>query len=266
MKPLSEKILASLSLILMVLCIIPSGAVADDNGTDTSETDAISFEDHFRGKGPMGPGREMQMPEFETEEEELAFVKNGTEKSVERMIEMLENVELDDSSELTGDDIEDLIDQLEDIQNKLADEELTLEDLEEIKEEISQIMETFREAMPAPEGDKEAKPEFETEEEEIEFVKERTTESIDRMIEILENINLEDSEELTNDDIESMISQLEEIKTSLDDEELTLEELKEIKESIFQIMENAREAMPAPEDNGKRMPHHRGPMEGAEEN
>lgn len=265
MKPQSKKILAGLTVMLMVLCIIPSGAVENETVTDSSRTDMIPSEDNFRGRGqmgpgPMGPGNEIEMQEFETEEEELEFFKARTIESIEKRIEMLENFDGTADENITAESVEEEISKLE----ALIEEVNNASTLDEVKEITAEVMGPGN-LMKGP-GHEMKKPEFETEEEEIEFFKERTTESVDRMIGMLENIDLEDSGEITSDDIESMISQLEDIKTSLDDEDLTLDELEEMKKSIFQIMKTVRELMPAPAGNTEGFPHHRGPMEETVEN
>ncbi|MDW7730830.1 MAG: hypothetical protein SCH66_00190 [Methanolobus sp.] len=343
MKPQGKKILACLSMMLMVISIIPSGAVANETGTDSNGTGMLPFKDHFRGRGPgpVGPGNETEMQEFETEEEELEFLKERTVESIEKRIEILENFDVTTNENVTVESVEGEIGELEalieevnsastleelrkitadmkrpghemkkpefeteeeelefirertieSIEKRIemlenfdgtADENMTAESVEEEVTKLEALIEEVNDASTLDEvkeitaemmgpgnmmkGPGMEKPEFETEEEEIEFVKERTTESVDRMIGMLENIDLEDSGEITSDDIGSMISQLEDIKTSLDDEDLTLDGLEEMRERIFQIMETVRELMPAPENGGKRMPHHRGPMEEIGEN
>jgi DNA repair exonuclease SbcCD ATPase subunit len=110
---------------------------------------------HMRGQGPG-----MKMPEFETEEEELEFVKARTEESVERMIETLENIDVEktDSANMASEDVEAILVQLEDIKSRLNSEGLTLEDLREIKESMSEIMDSIREAFPAPANERGAFP------------------------------------------------------------------------------------------------------------
>lgn len=265
MKTQGKKILAGLTVLLMVLCIIPSGAVDNETATDSNSTDMLPPEDNFRGRGPMipgpmGPGNEAEMQEFETEEEELEFFKARTIESIEKRIEMLENFDETADENITAESVDEEISELE----ALIEEVNNASTLDEVKEITAEMMRPGNGKMMKGHGIE--KPGFETEDEEIEFVKERTTESVDRMIGILENIDLEDSGEITSDDIGSMISQLEDINIILDDEDLTLDELEEMKESIFQIMETVRELMPAPENDGKGMPHHRGPIEETGEN
>ena len=258
MKSQGKKILVGLSLVLMVLSIIPSGALANETGTASKESKMLSPEAHFRCKGPMGPGHGIEKPEkpvFETEEEELEFVREKTIAAIEKRIERLENFDGSEDGKISSEAIEEKITELE----TLLEEVNNASTLDKLKEATADMK------RPGHRLEKPEKPEFETEEEEIEFVKEKAAKSIDRMIEMFENIDLEDSGELTSDDIESMISQLEDIKAGLDDEDLTLDDLGEMKESIFQIVGTSREVMPAPANHGERGPHHRAPMTETEE-
>ncbi|WP_406655573.1 hypothetical protein V7O62_07190 [Methanolobus sp. ZRKC2] len=329
MKLQGKKVLACFSLMLMVLSIVPSGAVVNTTDTDSNGTYMLSPECHFREKGPLRNGHGMEKPEFETEEEELEFMKERITEATERRIERLQNLDETANENVTEESVEEKIAELETLIeevnnastleelkeimaemkrpefeteeeelefmkgritevtekkierlqnfNETTNENVTEESVEEKIAELETLIEEVNNAstleelkeimaeMKRPEHRME-KPVFETEEEEIEFVKERIAESIDRRIKMLESIDPENFEELTSDDIESIISQLEDIKASLDNEDLTLDDLKEMKKSIFQIMETVRENIPAPENNRKRIPHHMGPMEEAEEN
>lgn len=343
MKLHGKKALACISLVLLVLSIIPSGALSNETGTQNA-TDAAAFADgRSKGKGPMErPG--MEMPQFETEEEKMAFLKERAIESVQKRIEMTEkmlgNIDETDNGNVTAESLEKEIGELEALleqinsatsleelkelmsesmkmgegkkmrdkgsgmeipefeteeeefgflkemmttstemrierttsmienMGEVNDEKVTAESL---KEELSKLealledindtttLEELRELMPENmkmgrgnemqgKGPGRGMPSFETEEEEFEFAKTRTLESVERMIEALENTTLEetDSDNTNSEDVEALLVQLEDIKTKLSSEDLTLEDLKDIRENISGIMDSIREMLPVP--------------------
>lgn len=369
MKLHGKKVLACLSLVLMVLSIVPSGALTNESSSQNATDIPDLAEGKFQGKGPMGKPA-MEMPEFETEEEEMAFLKERAVESIEKRIEMakkmLENIDEIDNENVTEESLEEEISELQALLDKINsattleelkelmsesmkmgkegmkmgseremkgekpekempefeteeeelefvkemmtnstqmrierttsmienideidDENVTAESLEEelselqalldkinnattldeLKELMSESMKMGEKGMKMSEGGKMRgmgpgmkMPEFETEEEELEFVKARTAESVERMVETLENTNLEetDSENITSEELEAILVQLEDIKTKLSSEDLTLEDIEEIRESMSGIMDSIREILPAPANERGPAPGHRG--------
>jgi hypothetical protein len=270
MKLHGKKALACLSLMLVVLSVIPSGAISNETGIQNA-TDMPDFaEGKFKGRGPMERSA-MEIPEFETEEEEMAFLLEKTVESIEKRIDMaekmLENIDGTDSKNVTAESLEEEISELKILLEKIN----SATTLEELKELMSESMKMGKEGMRMGQeremkgnGPGKEIPEFETEEKEIEFVKARTEESVKRMIETLENIDVEktDSENITSEDVEAILVQLEDIKSRLNSEDLTLEDLQEIKEIMSGIMDSIREACPAPANERGAFPGHRGNREG----
>jgi hypothetical protein len=262
MKLHGKKALACLSLMLVVLSVIPSGAISNETGIQNATDIADFAEGKFKGRGPMERSA-MEIPEFETEEEEMAFLKEKTVESIEKRIDMaekmLENIYGTDSKNVTAESLEEEISELKILLEKIN----SATTLEELKELMSESMKMAQGRIRG-QGPGMKMPEFETEDEELEFVKARTEESVERMIETLENIDVEktDSANMTSEDVEAILVQLEDIKSRLNSEDLTLEDLQKIKESMSGIMDSIREAFPAPANERGAFPGHRWNREG----
>ncbi len=264
MKLQGKKALACLSLMLVVFSIVPSGALTNETEAQNA-TDIPDFaEGRSRGRGPMEKSSP-EMPEFETEEEEMAFLKERAVGSIEKRIEMaenmLENIGEIDNENVTAESLEEEISELETLLEKIN----SATTLEELKEIMSETMKMGEEGKMRGMGPGMEMPEFETEEEELEFVKARTLGSVERMIETLENKTLEetDSENITSDDVEAILVQLEDINSRLTSEELTLEDIEEIRESMSGIMDSVRGILPAPANERESSPGHHGCREEA---
>lgn len=258
MKPHGKKALACISLVLLVLSIIPSGALSNETGTQ-NPTDASGFADgRSKGKGPLE--RPAEVPEFETEEEEMAFLKERAAESIQKRIEMaekmLENFDETDNENVTAESLKEELSKLEALLEDINDATA----LEELRELMSENMKMGRGNEMQGKGPGRGMPSFETEEEELEFAKTRTLESVERMIETLENTTLEetDSDNINSEDVEALLVQLEDIKTKLNSEELTLEDIKEIRENISGIMDSIREILPVPANERGHAPGPRG--------
>jgi hypothetical protein len=259
MKLQGKKALACLSLMLVVFSIVPSGALT--NETDAQKaTDIPDFaEGRSKGRGPMEKSS-MEMPEFKTEEEEIEFLKemmvNLTRMRIDRTTSMLGDVDEIDNGNLTEESLGEQLSELEAVLEQVNNATT----LEELKEIMSESRKTGEGRQMRGNGPWMEMPEFKTEEEEIEFVKGRTAESVERMMEILEDTDLDetDAENITSDDIEAMLVRLEDIKARLDSEDLTLDDLQEIKESISQMMVSIRDILPAPANGRGPAPGHHG--------
>ncbi|SFM78170.1 hypothetical protein [Methanolobus profundi] len=259
MKHRFMKVLACLSLVVMVLGAVTPGALADDAGTTE---DAKEFGDHPMMHGPKGdPGMSddgtIEAMEFDSEEEELAFfIEKGTESinnRIEMLQEMLDNIDEIEDENITEETIEEEISELE----ALLDEIENVTTMDELKE----IMQETRGSMSDMKGDRPEMEEmvFDSDEEEMAFLVERETESINKKIEMLsemlENIDEIEDENITEEIIEEQITNLE---TLLEDIEnvTTLDELKE-------ILEEYRESNPQP--RGHRGEHRPGSEGSGEE-
>ena len=365
MKLHGKKALACLSLMLVVLSVIPSGAISNETGVQNATDIPDIAEGKFKGRGPMERSA-MEIPEFETEEQEMAFLKEKTVGPIEKRIEMaekmLENIDGTDSKNVTAESLEEEISELKILLEKI-NSATTLEELKELMSEsmkmgkegmkmgqerkmkgngpgkeipefeteeeefgflkemvtnstqmrierttfmignideiddenvtagsleeelnelqtlldkinstttLEELKDLMSESMKMGQGHMRGQdpgikmPEFETEEEELEFVKARTEESVERMIETLGNIDVEKtgSANMTSEDVEAILVQLEDIKSRLNSEDLTLEDLQKIKESMSGIMDSIREAFPAPANERGAFPGHRWNREG----
>ncbi|MCQ6961876.1 hypothetical protein [Methanolobus chelungpuianus] len=264
MKLHGKKALACFSMLLMVLSIIPSGALANEsssrNATDISDLAEGKFKG--RGHGPMEKPS-LEMPEFETEEEEFEYLKemmtNVTEMRIERTTSIIEDIDEIGDENLTAESLEEQLSELKTLLGQIN----SATTLDELKEFMSESMRMGPGREMRGKGPGMEMPEFETEEEQLDFEKARTEESVDRMIEMLENTTLEetDPDNITSKDIEAVLSQLEEIKIKLSNENLTLEDIKEVRESMSEIMDSVREILPAPVNEGRHGPRLRGSQE-----
>jgi hypothetical protein len=254
MKAKTMKVLAGLSLVLMVFSIIPSGALAEE--TDAVEEGIGNILGHGMDrearKGMATEHRmdkaDIERPEFETEEEEFEFVKervlSEAEMRIERLENAIENIDEIDNEEVTektlSEEIAEIRAFIESVNNA--------SDVEELKETCEAMRENAPERM--GEGSME-RPEFETDEEEFEFVKERMINDAEMKIERLENAieNIDEIENavITEESINEMIAEneafIEEINNASD-----LDELKD-------IMEENRGNGPEPEMNGRKSMH-----------
>jgi DNA repair exonuclease SbcCD ATPase subunit len=209
------------------------------------------------GHGPRGgPGMDsenaVEAMEFDSEEEELEFLVERTTESISHRIEklndMLENIDEIDNEDITEESIDEQITELE----TLLEEVEAATSVDELKE----IMEEARDSMmPGMKGEKPEmeEMEFESEEEEMEFLLERETESISHRIEklndMLENVDEIDNEDITEESIEEQITELEALREGIESA-TTLDKLKE-------ILEEYRENNPQPHGHGGE----RGPMD-----
>jgi hypothetical protein len=264
MKLQGKKALACLSLMLVVFSIVPSGALTNETDAQNA-TDIPDFaEGRSWGRGAMErPSPEM--PEFETEEEEIEFLKemmaNLTRMRIDRTTSMLGDVDEIDNANITEESLGEQLSELEALLEKIN----SATTLEELKEIMSETMKMGEGGQMRGKGPGMEMPEFETEEEELEFVKARTLGSVERMIETLENTTLEetDSENITSDDVEAILAQLEDINSRLTSEDLTLEDIEEIRDSMSGIMESVRGILPAPANERGPSPGHHGCREEA---
>ncbi|WP_340820345.1 hypothetical protein [Methanolobus sp. WCC4] len=246
------KVVACISLIAMVLSAVMPGALADDTGTtDSKEFGEKPMKQGLRGNPGMSDEGPIEAMEFESDEEEMEFiVEMHTERinnRIERLTERLTDLEEDtDEYEAISEDIEELEALLEDIE-----EATTLDELKEILNEARESM------MPEMRGEKPEREEmeFDSDEEEMEFVVERQTERINHRIEMLngmlENIDEIEDENITEDSIEEQITELEALLEDIEGA-TTLDELRE-------ILEEYRENNPQPSRHGGE--HGQGPME-----
>jgi hypothetical protein len=148
------KIVACISLVLMVFSVLTPGAFADETGTLEEKTE---FRNNKMMHSPdknliMGPGMNekapMDKPVFETEEEEMEFlVERETEfatKRIEMLEGMLENIDEIEDENITEESIEEQIAKLETLLANIRDAS-NLEELRTIHEE-------YRENNPRPRG------------------------------------------------------------------------------------------------------------------
>ncbi|WP_094227256.1 hypothetical protein [Methanolobus psychrotolerans] len=144
MKHKYMKVLACLSLALIVFSAVTPGAFADETGTakETKEFRDYKVMDHRVMNSPRenhGMNNEaMEAPVFETEEEEMQFlVERQTEcinKRIERLQGMLENIDEIDDENITEDSINEQITELETLLTDIEDA-TTLDEFKEILEE-----------------------------------------------------------------------------------------------------------------------------------
>ncbi|WP_292466510.1 hypothetical protein [Methanolobus sp.] len=250
MKQKLLKAIACLSLVLMVFSAMAPGAFADVTGT-ASDADKFSEHSKMRNGSRGGPGMDrgeaVEAMEFDSEDQELEFVVEKTTESfnyrIERLNEMLENIDEMDNENITEESIEEQITELETLLEDIEAAE-TLDDFKAIMEEAKESM---MENMPEK-GERPAmeEMEFDSDEEEMEFIVEKATESINHNIEklneMLENIDEIDDESVTEESIEEQIAELETLQEDIESA-TTLDELKE-------IIKEARENNPQPHGHG----------------
>ena len=141
MKQKFLKSIACLSLVMMVFSAMAPGAFADDTGT-ASDADKFSEHNKMRNALRSGPGMDrgeaVEAMEFNSEEEELEFVVEKTTESInhriERLNEMLENIDEIDNENITEEIIEEQVAELEALLEDI-ESATTLEELREIREE-----------------------------------------------------------------------------------------------------------------------------------
>ncbi|WP_406660650.1 hypothetical protein V7O66_12550 [Methanolobus sp. ZRKC3] len=238
MKSKTMKVLAGLSLVLMVFSIMPSGALAEQ--TDVVEEGIGNILEHRKDHGARhemaaeyGMNKaDMERPEFKTEEEEFEFVKERMLSGAEMRIERLENA----------------IENIDEIENEVFTEKTLSEEIAEIRafieeinsvsdlEELKDTCETMRENAPGTMGKAGMeRPEFETEEEEFKFVKERMLNDADmkivRLENTIENIDEIENEEITEETLSERIAEIREIIEDINGAS-DLEELKDIREEM----------------------------------
>ncbi|WP_407283369.1 hypothetical protein V7O61_12900 [Methanolobus sp. WCC1] len=238
------KVLACISLAAMVLGAITPGAFADETGT---ADEAKEFGDHKMMHGPGGApemgDEDMEAPVFDSEEEEMEFLVEKETEHITKRIEMLNEKLAETEDEEEQAEIEEQIAELEDLLEDIESAE-TLDDLKE-------ILETARESMMTENPVKGERPEMEdmefaSDDEEMEFLVERQTESINKRLEMLQemldNIDEIEDENITSDSIEEQMTELEDLLADIESA-TTLDELKE-------ILEEYRENNPQPHGHG----------------
>ncbi|WP_319506529.1 hypothetical protein [uncultured Methanolobus sp.] len=255
MKHRFMKVLACLSLVLMVFGAVTPGAFADETGTADKKEFGDQKMMHTPHVNPEMNGEEvMDALVFDTEEEEMEFlVERETESinnRIERLKEMLENIDEIADDNITKDSIEE---QITELKTLLADIEDTssLDQLKEIMEEAREAMMMGKQGIMGDRPQME-EMEFDTEDKEIEFLVERETESINNRIErlngMLENIDEIADDNITEDSIQEQITELETLLSDIESA-TTLDELKE-------TLEEYRKSNPQPRGHGGE----RGPM------
>ncbi len=275
MKHKLMKTLACLSLVLMVFSAMAPGAFADETGT-ASDADKFSehnkIKDGQRGGPGMDRGEAGEAMEFDSDKEELEFVVEKTTESInnriERLNEMLENIDEIDNEDITEESIEEQTTELEALLEDIEDTE-TLDDFKAIMEEARDSMmenrpeKGERPAMEMMENkpEKGERPameemEFESDKEEMDFIVEKATEHINnniaRLNGMLENIDEIDNENITEESIEEQTTELEALLEDIEDAE-TLDDLKE-------IMEESRETNSQPHGQGEAQREGHEPM------
>ncbi|WP_440951878.1 hypothetical protein [Methanococcoides sp. FTZ1] len=135
------KLLSCLAVILMVACILPSGAFAAENSQldkgymkfgkmnrfADSGMDHSNIRDNFLD----------EMPEFETDEGKFEYLLDKMSELIDEQIERLESMDLDeiDNEHITAEFIEDRLESLYDVKEELENAG-SLEDLEGIRESL----------------------------------------------------------------------------------------------------------------------------------
>lgn len=261
MKQKLLKAIACLSLVMMVFSAMAPGAFADDTGT---ASDVDNMKDGQRGGPGMDRAQAREAMEFDSDEEELEFVVEKTTEHInnriEKLNEMLENIDDIENENITEESIEEKVAELEALLKDIEDAE-TLDDfkatMEEARDSMMPDMKENGKSMMENRPEKGERPaieemEFESDEEEMEFIVEKATESINHRIEklneMLENIDDIENEDITEESIEEKTTELEALLKDIESVE-TLDDLKE-------IMKEARENNPRP--RGQMRGH--GPM------
>ncbi|MEZ5334117.1 MAG: hypothetical protein R2741_02185 [Methanolobus sp.] len=247
MKHKFMKAITCLSLVMMVFSAVTPGAFADDTGTvsDTDDFSDLKMRHGPRGGPEIDSENTIEAMEFDSEEEELEFLVERTTdsitKQIEKLNEMLENIDETDNENITE----------ESIDEQIAELETLLEEVEAATsvDELKEIMEEARDSMiPAMKGERHGmeEMEFDSEEEEMEFLLERETELIshrtEKLNEMLENIDEINNEDITEESIEEQIAELEALHKDIESA-TSLDELKE-------ILEEYRENNPQPHRHG----------------
>ncbi len=149
MKHRFMKVLACLSLVLMVFSAVTPGAFADETGTTYTKEFGDQKMMHTPHGNPEMNGKEvMDALVFDTEEEEMEFlVERETESinnRIERLNEMLENID-----EIADDNINE-----DSIQEQITELETLLSDIESATtlDELKETLEEYRESNPQPRG------------------------------------------------------------------------------------------------------------------
>ncbi|MBP1910554.1 hypothetical protein [Methanolobus bombayensis] len=225
------KVLAFISLAAMVIGAVSPGAFADETG---ASDDTGEFGDHKMGHGPRGGpviyGETMEAPVFDTEDEEMEFLVERITESINRKIAMLqgmiENIDEIEDEDITKDSIEEQISELEEL----------LKDMESATtlDELKEILEAGRESMMKENPGKGERPEmevmeFESDEDEMQYLVERETEHITKRIEMLNEKLADTDNEDEEAEIEEQITELEELLENIESA-TTLDGLKEILE------------------------------------
>jgi DNA repair exonuclease SbcCD ATPase subunit len=239
------KVLACISLVAMVLSAVTPGAFANESGT---VDEAKKLGGHLMGHSPHGePEMDcegMEAPVFDTEEEEeMEFLVEMHTEQINNRIDMLTEM-LDDLGENSGEH-EAITEEIEELEALLEDIEdaTTLDELKEILEEAKESM------MPEMKGEKPEKEEmeFESDEDEMEYLVERETEHISKRIGMLEEELPNTDDEDKEAEIEDQITELEELLENIESA-TTLDELKEVLGAAREsMMENMPEKGERPE-------------------
>ncbi|AKB85227.1 hypothetical protein [Methanococcoides methylutens] len=234
------KLLSCLAVILMVACILPSGAFAAENGQldkgDVKFGKMNRFADSGMDRSDVREKFQDKMPEFESDEEKFDFFQDKMSELIGEQIERLESIDLDeiDNEHITAELIEERLEALNSAKTELETAE-SLEDLGEIRESIAPVKPHDGH------GDRnmgmmEEMPEFESDEEKFEYLLEMMSESIDKRIEALESIDLDeiDNERITAENIAERLDNLEQAQEALADA-TSLDDLKEIREDLKEM-------------------------------
>lgn len=233
------KLLSCLAVILMVACILPSGAFAAENDQLDKGDMKFGKMNRFADSGmDRSDIREkfQKVQEFETDEEKFEYLLEMMSESIDKRIEALESIDLDeiDDERITAEGIEKHLESLYNVKEELETAE-SLEDLREIRESIASVKPQDGPGHRNMERI-ENMPEFESDEEKFEYILEKMSDSIDKRIELLESLDLDeiDDKRITAEDVAERLDNLEQAQESLTDA-TSLEDLKEIREDLKEM-------------------------------
>ncbi|MEL4304495.1 hypothetical protein [Methanococcoides sp. LMO-2] len=234
------KLFSCLAVILMVACILPSGAFAAEDGQLDKGDMKFGKMNRFADSGIDRPDIREKfqngMLEFETDEEKFDFLQEKMSELIDEQIKRFESIDLDeiDNKHITAELIEERLEALNSAKTDLEAAE-SLEDLGEIRESIAPVK-----PHDGPghrnRGMMEEMPEFETEEEKFDYLQEKMSELIDKQIEALESVDLDeiDNERITAENIAERLDDLEQAQEALADA-TSLEDLEEIRKDLKEM-------------------------------
>ena len=150
MKHRFMKVLACLSLVLMVFSAVAPGAFADETGT-TEDTKEFAYHKMMHtphGNPEMNGEEAMDALVFDTEDEEMDFLVERETESINRRMEMLQGM-LENINEREDENITE-----ESIEEQITELETLLADIEEASslDQLKEIMEEYRENNSQPRG------------------------------------------------------------------------------------------------------------------